>query len=126
MECKMGGEPGTVNMERNGNERNRERTGTGSIRKKRRHELNVNKLYRQQNGTEHIETSHQLDETRKRGNWKETGREGDVNGTKARRDGKGTDTVRGRERGRERRLDREKNGLEYRVSFASKHEPRAK
>ena len=33
MECKMGGEPGTVNMERNGNERNRERTGTGRIRK---------------------------------------------------------------------------------------------
>ena len=98
MECKMGGEPGTVNMERNGNERNRERTGTGSIRKKRRHKLNVNKLYRQQNGTGHIETSHQLDETRKRGNWKETGREGDVNWTKARRDGKGTDTVRGRER----------------------------
>ena len=28
MECKMGGEPGTVDMERNGNERNRERTGT--------------------------------------------------------------------------------------------------
>ena len=75
MECKMGGEPGTVNKKRNGNERKRERTGTGRIRKKRRHKLNVNKRYRQQNGTgqmetdgnktEHIETSHQLDETRK-------------------------------------------------------------
>ena len=32
----MGSEPGKVNMERNGNERNRERTGTGRIRKKMR------------------------------------------------------------------------------------------
>ena len=52
-----------------------ERTGTGRIRKKRRHKLNANKRYRQQYGTrqmetdgnktEHIETSHQLDGTRK-------------------------------------------------------------
>ena len=52
-----------------------------------------------------LETSHQLHETRKRGNWKETGREGDANGTRARRDGKGTETIRGREwtgTGRER------------------------
>ena len=71
----MGGEPGTVNMERNGNERGRERAGTGRIRKERGHKLKANKPYRQQNGTgqmktdgnktEHIETSHQLDETRK-------------------------------------------------------------
>ena len=75
MECKMRGESGTVNMERNGNERNRERTGTGRVGKKRKHKLNVNKRHRQQNGTgqmepgenktERIETSHQLDETRK-------------------------------------------------------------
>ena len=75
MECKMGGEPGTVNMERNGNERDRERAGTGRIRKERGQKLKANKPYRQQNGTgqmetdgnktEHIETSHQLDETRK-------------------------------------------------------------
>ena len=109
----MGDEPGTVNMERNGNERNRERTGTGRISKKRRHKLNVNKRYRQQNGTgqmetdgiktEHIETSHQLDETRKRGNLIETGQEGEANGTRARRDGKERIRYRlgtGRERGR--------------------------
>ena len=109
MECKMGGEPGTVNMERNGNERDRERTGTGRIRKKRRHKLNANKRYGQQYGTgqmetdgnktEHIETSHQLDGTRKaRKLERKTGREGDANGTRARRDRKGTETVRGRER----------------------------
>ena len=56
MECKIGDEPGTVNMERNGNERIRERTGTGRISKKRRHKLNVNKRYRQQNGTGQMET----------------------------------------------------------------------
>ena len=89
MECKMGDEPGTVNMEGNFRfvpfrfERNRERTGTGRISKKRRHKLIVNKRYRQQNGTgqmetdgiktEHIETSHQLDETRKTRKFKRNG-----------------------------------------------------
>ena len=31
----MGGEPGTVNIERNGNERDRERTGMERIREKK-------------------------------------------------------------------------------------------
>ena len=31
----MGGEPGTVNIERNGNEKDRERTGTERIREKK-------------------------------------------------------------------------------------------
>ena len=101
----MGGEPGTVNMERNGNERDRERTGTERVREKKGHKLNATKRYRQQNGTgqmetdgnktEHIETSHQLDGTRK------------ARKLERKRDGKGMRTGgeldwTGRGRGRER------------------------
>ena len=73
--------------------------------------MNANKRYRQQYGTgqmetdgnktEHIETSHQLDGTRKARKLerkRDADGTGNANGTRARRDRKGTETVRGRER----------------------------
>ena len=73
------------------------------------------------NKTEHIETSNQFDGTRKARKLEKTGREGDASGTRARRDEKETETVRGRERtgtdgngmgtGRERDVNgKERNG----------------